>query len=61
MQNHTLAKDIAIVVAAKLTLVIAAALFVFGPSQRPIIHATSVEARLIGTTDIHSTLREIAP
>ena len=58
MPKHPLAKDIAIVVVAKMTLVIAAALFVFGPSQRPKIDATSVEARLIGKTDIHSTPRD---
>jgi hypothetical protein len=48
MPNHSLSKDLVLVLAVKLAVVIGAALFVFGPRQVPRIDAGSVETRLIG-------------
>jgi hypothetical protein len=44
MVRHPLAREVAIVVAIKTAIVIAAAIFVFGPKQRPVIDAAAVEA-----------------
>lgn len=49
MPKHSLTRDVTIVIAVKLAVVIAAALFVFGPSQRPKLDAGAVATRLIGT------------
>jgi hypothetical protein len=46
MFRHPLARDVAIIVAIKITIVVAAAFFVFGPKQRPLIDAQAVEMRL---------------
>jgi len=59
--SHPLTREVAVVVALKLMLVLAAALLVFGPGQRPRIDVGAVESRLIGTPDVHSHLRNIAP
>ena len=48
MLAHPLARDIFVVIIVKLAVVIAVALFVFGPTQRPHIDAGAVESRLIG-------------
>jgi hypothetical protein len=48
MPAHPLARDVFVVILAKLAVVIAVALFVFGPTQRPHIDAGAVESRLIG-------------
>ena len=52
MSSHPLSKDLVLVIAVKLAIVIAAALFVFGPKQLPKIDAGSIETRLMGATDI---------
>ena len=52
MPKHPLALDVLVVVAAKLLVVIAAAIFVFGPGQRPKIDAGSIAMRLIGAPDV---------
>ena len=52
MPSHPLSKDLALVIAVKLAIVIAAALFVFGPKQLPRIDAGSIETRMMGATDI---------
>jgi hypothetical protein len=44
--QKTLTRDIAVVVAAKLVLAVAAATFRFGPHQRPRIDAGSIAPRL---------------
>jgi hypothetical protein len=49
MPKHSLTRDVAIVVAIKLIVVIGAALFVFGPTQRPKLDAGTIATRLIGT------------
>ncbi|CAM5767130.1 hypothetical protein LMIY3S_02058 [Labrys miyagiensis] len=49
MLKHSITRDVVIVIAIKVVVVIAAGVFVFGPSQRPRMDATSVETRLLGT------------
>ena len=66
MPRHRLTRDVMIVIAVKLIIVVAAALFVFGPGQRPKIDAGSIETRLVGThagnhNTVSSKLRNIAP
>jgi hypothetical protein len=61
MPSHPLSKDLVLVLAVKLAIVIAAALFVFGPRQLPRIDAGSIETRLIGATDIGQKQTETAP
>jgi hypothetical protein len=61
MPSHPLSKDLVLVLAVKLAIVIAAALFVFGPRQLPRIDAGSIETRLIGATDIGQKPTETAP
>ena len=61
MPSHPLSKDLAIVIAVKLAIVIAAALFVFGPKQLPRIDARSIETRLMGAADIGQKQMETAP
>jgi hypothetical protein len=48
MLAHPLARDVFVVIAVKLVVVIAVAMFVFGPTQRPHMDAGAVESRLIG-------------
>src|SRR5271170_2570102 len=52
MPRHPLARDVVVVVAIKLVLVIAAATFLFGPGQRPRIDAGAIATRLIDSKDI---------
>lgn len=42
MFKNPLARDVAVVLAIKFAIVIAAGLFVFGPSQRPMVDASAV-------------------
>jgi hypothetical protein len=51
MPKNSLARDVVIVIAVKLTLVIAAAMFLFGPQQRPRVDAGSIATRLMGASD----------
>ncbi len=44
MFRNPLARDVTVVLVIKTVIVIAAALFVFGPSQRPAIDAAAVDA-----------------
>jgi hypothetical protein len=48
MFKHPLAREISLAIVVKLTIVIGAAFFVFGPKQRPTIDPSSVQTRLIG-------------
>jgi hypothetical protein len=61
MLKHSLARDVAFVTAAKLIVAIAAALFIFGPGQRPKIDGNSVETRLLGSADVHSNRGNTTP
>jgi hypothetical protein len=47
MLRHPLAREVAIVVAIKTAVVIAAAIFVFGPKQRPVVDTAAVEALIV--------------
>ena len=47
MSKPKLLRDVIVVVTAKVILVIAASLFVFGSANRPNIDSASVEGRLI--------------
>ena len=51
MSSHPLSKDLILAMTVKLAIVIAAALFVFGPRQLPKIDAGSIETRLMGAAD----------
>jgi hypothetical protein len=61
MLVNPLARDVAIVVVAKLLLVTAAAVFVFRPDQLPKIDANIVAARLMGGAEVPSNARTTAP
>ena len=61
MLSNPLSKDLALVIAVKLAIVIAAALFVFGPRQLPKIDAGSIETRLIGVGDGDRKQMETSP
>ncbi len=52
MPMHPVTRDVVVVVAVKLAIVIAAALFVFGPAQRPRIDVGAVRERMIGDARI---------
>ncbi len=51
MLTNPLARDVTVVLIVKTVIVIAAALFVFGPGQRPTLDAAAVDARLTATQD----------
>lgn len=51
MLKNPLARDVTVVLVVKTMIVIAAALFVFGPSQRPAVDAAAVDARLTSNQD----------
>jgi hypothetical protein len=46
MFRHPLARDVALIVAIKFALIVAAAVFVFGPRQRPAIDAQATQEHL---------------
>jgi hypothetical protein len=48
MFSHPLARDVFVVVACKIVLIIAAAILIFGPSARPKVGAEQAAARLLG-------------
>ena len=47
MFQHPLAREVAVVVAAKTLIVLAAGLLLFGPGQRPRITADGAEAKVL--------------
>jgi hypothetical protein len=47
MPRHPLVPEVTLALVIKLIIILAAALFVFSPRQRPRIDATSMEQRLI--------------
>ena len=47
MTTHKLGRDIVIVLSVKLAIVCWAALFVFGPHQRPAIDVSSLQHRIL--------------
>jgi hypothetical protein len=54
MFKNPLARDVAVVLAVKTAIVLAAAFFVFGPAQRPAIDAGAVQ-RLIASPTVSSS------
>ncbi|MDQ0393309.1 hypothetical protein [Labrys monachus] len=61
MPKHSLTRDVFIVITIKLMVVIGAAIFIFGPGQRPKLDAGSIETRLIGTPDHGPQSRNMTP
>jgi hypothetical protein len=51
MATHHLKRDIAVILAIKLGIVLMAAVFVFGPGQRPQINGDSVRNRILSIID----------
>ena len=47
MSKHWLARDIALVIAVKVVVILAASFFVFGAKQRPAIDTRAMQERLI--------------
>jgi hypothetical protein len=50
MPTDPIARDVFVAIAVKLAVLIAVALFVFGPKQRPRIDVGAIETRLVGTS-----------
>jgi len=62
MSRHPLLPEVTIALAVKLIVILAAALFVFSPRQRPRIDAASMQERLIGaSTEIPQPTRSVLP
>jgi hypothetical protein len=61
MLAHPLARDVFVVIVVKLAVVIAVAVFVFGPAQRPRVNADAVESRLIGDPLVRSAPGDTLP
>jgi hypothetical protein len=57
MLTHWLARDIALVIALKVVVIVAASLFVFGAKQRPLIDERAMQERLIAAEPISDTGR----
>ncbi|HVV40447.1 MAG TPA: hypothetical protein VHC94_05220 [Nitrobacter sp.] len=49
MTHRTLRRDIVVVIAIKLVIVLSAAFFVFGPHQRPQVNDRAVESVILGS------------
>ncbi|HTV34456.1 MAG TPA: hypothetical protein VME69_15405 [Methylocella sp.] len=50
MRSYPLVPEVTLVLIVKLVLILAAALFVFSPSQRPKIETSDMAERLMGAT-----------
>jgi hypothetical protein len=61
MSRSRLVREVGVVFVAKLALVIAAGVFVFGPDHRPRIDAGGVESHLIGQSMPISPSRNSTP
>jgi hypothetical protein len=61
MPKHSHTRDVVIVITIKLVVVIAAALFVFSPGQRPKLDAGTIATRLIGTDAGSPKQRNLEP
>jgi hypothetical protein len=47
MTSHNLKRDIIVILSIKLSIVFAAALFVFGPNQRPRVDINALQHRIL--------------
>ncbi|MBV9221045.1 MAG: hypothetical protein JO366_08815 [Methylobacteriaceae bacterium] len=61
MWKHPLAREVTFAVVVKLAIVVAAGVFIFGPGQRPVIDASSVQQRLIGVMQPSPESRSQSP
>ncbi len=61
MSHHPLVPEITFALAVKLMIILAAALLVFGPGQRPRIDAASMRERLIGASTATPLPRNVLP
>jgi hypothetical protein len=61
MLRHPLVPEVTFALAVKLIVIVAAALFVFSPGQRPRIDAESMQQRLIGPSTAGPQPRSILP
>ncbi len=61
MSKPKLLRDVIVVVTAKVVLVVAAGLFIFGPANRPQIDVASVASRLIASPTPNSSPRNTTP
>lgn len=61
MPKNRLARELFVVLLMKAAVIGLAAVFIFGPSERPRIDAAKVEAHLIGVPASASPLRTVAP
>jgi hypothetical protein len=61
MSRHPLIPEVTFALTVKLILILAAALFVFSPGQRPKIDAESMQERLIGPSTVSLQARSILP
>jgi hypothetical protein len=61
MSRHPLIPEVTLALAVKLIVILAAALFVFSPRQRPRIDAASMQERLIGASTASPEPRSIYP
>jgi hypothetical protein len=61
MPRHPLIPEVTLALAIKLVIILAAALFVFSPRQRPKIDATTMEERLIGVSPAIPQPRSASP
>jgi hypothetical protein len=50
MSRHWLARDIGLVIALKLAIIVAASLFVFSAKQLPVVDEHALEERLMANT-----------
>ena len=51
MTIHNLRRDIMVVLSIKISIVLLAALFVFGPRQRPQIDASALDRQILNNSD----------
>lgn len=61
MSRHPLLPQIGLALIVKLTIILAAALFVFSPRQRPKIDATAMEEHLMGGSPAAPQSRSASP
>ncbi len=51
MASNNLRRDIVVILSIKVTIVLVAALFVFGPHQRPRIDGDAVQHQILNNSD----------
>ena len=51
MISHNLKRDIIVILSLKISIMLAAALFVFGPRQRPQINVNALQHQILNNSD----------